>query len=339
LEIRLKDYRHVPMSQMMMPLATSMESLNSSSSRRTSLLNPVTTVEFATCKTKPKESSPIVNSEVAETVNPPEDTEPTSPTPSVENEDVVKTEEENGNDSKELVESPIDAELLNGDLDPLGVIEEQIRERSRRNSPVPEEMLESMEKTEEPVETPVQPPVEKSKPSSNSLTVPGMRSNKCNSDNGIEGIESDPIIVPYLCPLVLRKELENVLEHEGDSCLVQSRFVDEHPIIYWNLVYFFHRAYLTSHLRGLCLHAKSVIPTHKKVVDPNGEITEEEFKIHDSWETVDHRNVFIKCKWDNPKFHEQFGQPLYLQYLGLKEEEKKDSESDNKSHDVNGASK
>jgi hypothetical protein len=52
----------------------------------------------------------------------------------------------------------------------------------------------------------------------------------------VEGIESETIIVPYLSPLVLRKELENVLEHEGDSSLIQPQFVDEHPIIYWNMV-------------------------------------------------------------------------------------------------------
>ena len=46
----------------------------------------------------------------------------------------------------------------------------------------------------------------------------------------------EPIIVPYLNPLVLRKELESILNTEGDICLTRSSFVDEHPIIYWNLV-------------------------------------------------------------------------------------------------------
>ena len=35
-----------------------------------------------------------------------------------------------------------------------------------------------------------------------------------------EPIISPPITVPYLSPLVLRKELENMLEREGDACLV-----------------------------------------------------------------------------------------------------------------------
>ena len=48
--------------------------------------------------------------------------------------------------------------------------------------------------------------------------------------------EFGPITVPYLSPLVLRKELENILEQEGDVCLTQSTFVDQHPILYWNMV-------------------------------------------------------------------------------------------------------
>ena len=39
--------------------------------------------------------------------------------------------------------------------------------------------------------------------------------------NGLrEPIISIPITVPYLSPLVLRKELENMLEREGDTCLI-----------------------------------------------------------------------------------------------------------------------
>ena len=45
-----------------------------------------------------------------------------------------------------------------------------------------------------------------------------------------------PVKIPYLSPLVLRKELEHVLESEGDTALSHSSFVDDHAIIYWNLV-------------------------------------------------------------------------------------------------------
>lgn len=46
----------------------------------------------------------------------------------------------------------------------------------------------------------------------------------------------DPITVPYLSPLVLRKELDNILANEGDLSLGSDEFLDQHPIIFWNLV-------------------------------------------------------------------------------------------------------
>ena len=46
----------------------------------------------------------------------------------------------------------------------------------------------------------------------------------------------EPISVPYLSPLVLRKNLETIIESEGNNSLAVDAFVDEHPIIYWNLV-------------------------------------------------------------------------------------------------------
>lgn len=45
--------------------------------------------------------------------------------------------------------------------------------------------------------------------------------------------------MPYLSPLVLRKELEIVLDREGDVALTSADFVDEHAIVYWNLVSYF----------------------------------------------------------------------------------------------------
>lgn len=45
-----------------------------------------------------------------------------------------------------------------------------------------------------------------------------------------------PITVPYLSPLVLRRELENILEQEGDVCMTLASFVDQHSILYWNMV-------------------------------------------------------------------------------------------------------
>lgn len=63
----------------------------------------------------------------------------------------------------------------------------------------------------------------------------------------------DPFSVPYLNPLVLRKELENILSQEGDLSLAEAKFIEEHPIIYWNLVWAFERINVQTHLPNLCL--------------------------------------------------------------------------------------
>lgn len=83
-------------------------------------------------------------------------------------------------------------------------------------------------------------------------TVPLLTVSILQPDN----VVSEPFSVPYLNPLVLRKELENILQREGDLCLAEPNFVSEHPIIYWNLVWTFERINVQSHLPGLCLKNK-----------------------------------------------------------------------------------
>ncbi|XP_069704600.1 DENN domain-containing protein Crag [Periplaneta americana] len=134
---------------------------------------------------------------------------------------------------------------------------------------------------------------------------PSMKSHQLNaSDQGIKllpaeqaPVELEPITVPYLNPLVLRKEFENILHNEGDACLTQPCFVDEHPIIYWNMVWVFHRINIVSHLPGLCLQAAFV---NRNQVP------------HPTWSNCDHNNVAIHCMWDNRRLHEEVGQPMYV---------------------------
>ncbi|XP_062278084.1 LOW QUALITY PROTEIN: DENN domain-containing protein 4B-like [Scomber scombrus] len=59
------------------------------------------------------------------------------------------------------------------------------------------------------------------------------------------------VAVAYLSPLVLRKELESLLENEGDAVLAQPQFLDSHSIIFWNLVWYFQRLGLPSNLLQL----------------------------------------------------------------------------------------
>lgn len=71
----------------------------------------------------------------------------------------------------------------------------------------------------------------------------------------------EPFSVPYLNPLVLRKELENILTREGDLSLAEAKFVEEHPIIYWNLVWVFERINVQTHLPNLCLKKRATSKT------------------------------------------------------------------------------
>ncbi|XP_045437392.1 C-myc promoter-binding protein isoform X8 [Pipistrellus kuhlii] len=107
----------------------------------------------------------------------------------------------------------------------------------------------------------------------------------------------DPITVPYLSPLVVWKELESLLENEGDHAITVADFVDHHPIVFWNLVWYFRRLNLPSNLPGLILSSEhcnkySKIPRHCM--------------------SEDSKYVLIQMLWDNMKLHQDPGQPLYI---------------------------
>jgi len=101
--------------------------------------------------------------------------------------------------------------------------------------------------------------------------------------------------VPYLNPLVLRKEFESILASEGDTCLNQPKFVDDHPIIYWNMIWTFTRIGVESHMTGLVLGSACV-----------------EANPHSSWSLANSSNILISTVWHNPRLHEEVGQPMYL---------------------------
>jgi len=78
--------------------------------------------------------------------------------------------------------------------------------------------------------------------------------------------ESNKIIeltFPYLSPFVLRKGIEDLLDNEGNSVLRSPSFVDLHPIIYWNLVWYFRRLKLFSNLFNLLLRSELLINKSK----------------------------------------------------------------------------
>ena len=58
--------------------------------------------------------------------------------------------------------------------------------------------------------------------------------------------EREIITVPYLNPLVLRKELENMFENDGITTLQFPEVVQEKSIIFWNLVSGWNMKYAAS---------------------------------------------------------------------------------------------
>ncbi|XP_050331360.1 DENN domain-containing protein Crag isoform X2 [Bactrocera neohumeralis] len=125
----------------------------------------------------------------------------------------------------------------------------------------------------------------------NKLTVPFL-SVQIVVDDSLKALkQSDSLTIPYLNPLVLRKELENILTQEGDIALVKPSFVEEHPIIYWNLLWIMERIESKTHLPELCLPVAS-----DEECDPLSKV----------------KTVSIQCLWDNLRLHSEAGPPMYI---------------------------
>ncbi|XP_037531719.1 DENN domain-containing protein 4C [Nematolebias whitei] len=110
-------------------------------------------------------------------------------------------------------------------------------------------------------------------------------------------VNPKPVSVPYLSPLVLRKELETLLENEGDQVIYTHKFLSQHPIIFWNLVWYFRRLDLPTHLPGLILNSEHC---NNGVQLPLTSLSQ------------DSKHVYIQLLWDNINLHQEPGEPLYL---------------------------
>uniref|UniRef100_A0A8D0BHK5 DENN domain containing 4C n=1 Tax=Salvator merianae TaxID=96440 RepID=A0A8D0BHK5_SALMN len=113
-----------------------------------------------------------------------------------------------------------------------------------------------------------------------------------------------PVSVPYLSPLVLRKELESLLENEGEQVIHTSTFINQHPIIFWNLVWYFRRLDLPSNLPGLILTSEHC---NEGVQLPLSNLSQ------------DSKQVYIQLLWDNINLHQEHGEPLYISWRNLSE--------------------
>uniref|UniRef100_A0A8C5RU77 DENN domain-containing protein 4C n=1 Tax=Laticauda laticaudata TaxID=8630 RepID=A0A8C5RU77_LATLA len=119
-----------------------------------------------------------------------------------------------------------------------------------------------------------------------------------------------PVSVPYLSPLVLRKELESLLENEGEQVIHTSTFINQHPIIFWNLVWYFRRLDLPSNLPGLIL---------------TSEHCNDGTQLPLTNLSQDSKLVYIQLLWDNINLHQESGDPLYVSWRNHNSAEKKPS--------------
>ncbi|XP_047452080.1 C-myc promoter-binding protein isoform X2 [Mugil cephalus] len=108
---------------------------------------------------------------------------------------------------------------------------------------------------------------------------------------------TSPVTVPYLSPLVLWKELESLLVNEGDQALSSPSVVDHHPIVFWNLVWYFKRLELPSNLPALILASQ-----HCSHGDETPQVVSSE----------DSKQVLVRIMWDNLKLHQDKVQPCYV---------------------------
>ncbi|KAJ8262087.1 hypothetical protein GJAV_G00162030 [Gymnothorax javanicus] len=111
-----------------------------------------------------------------------------------------------------------------------------------------------------------------------------------------------PVSVPYLSPLVLRKELESLLENEGDQVICTHKFLNQHPILFWNLVWYFQRLDLPSNLPGLILSSEHC---NNGVQLPHTSLSQ------------DSKQVYVQLLWDNINLHQEPGEPLYALWRSL----------------------
>uniref|UniRef100_A0A674MMB9 DENN/MADD domain containing 4A n=1 Tax=Takifugu rubripes TaxID=31033 RepID=A0A674MMB9_TAKRU len=105
-----------------------------------------------------------------------------------------------------------------------------------------------------------------------------------------------PVTVPYLSPLVLWKELESLLVNEGDQAISSPSVVDQHPIVFWNLVWYFKRLDLPSNLPALIL--ASLQCSHGNQAP--------------SVSSEDSKQVLVRIMWDNLKLHRDKVHPCYV---------------------------
>lgn len=117
-----------------------------------------------------------------------------------------------------------------------------------------------------------------------------------------------PITVHYLNPLVLRKELENIIEsHDlNNNALYKIDFKEKHPELFWNLIWFFRRIHVSSHLFQILLHSLTQSSDEQTKIDlqKNKCILGNELRHENT-------SIKIRCMWDSAIDYHDIAEPMY----------------------------
>lgn len=176
------------------------------------------------------------------------------------------------------------------------------------------------------------------------LTLEEQNSAKTNSKPEFE----EEFNVHYLSPLVVRKELENIIinksEHEKDFTtttqfsIINTSFINDHSVVFWNLLWYFQRIGVDSGHLTNCLIDNRIKKYQNQ--NPQQVIIDQFLKLDDliqfnlnsisnkNNKIHQHPNLTINCMWDNLRLHEKFQShqvPLYLSYLNLQFKHKQSS--------------
>lgn len=108
----------------------------------------------------------------------------------------------------------------------------------------------------------------------------------CNGHMGSASRRVENGAWAYLSPLVLRKELESLVENEGSEVLALPELPAAHPIIFWNLLWYFQRLRLPSILPGLVLASCNGPPPSQLSQGPS------------PWLIPDPASVHVRLLWD-----------------------------------------
>jgi hypothetical protein len=134
-------------------------------------------------------------------------------------------------------------------------------------------------------------------------------------------LNSSEFTVPYLSPFVVRKEIENIIvfNNNDNHDFINSKFLEEHSVIYWNLIWYFKRIGVDSgYLMDILLNDRINILKNQL------EIQIRELKFLTNFQNKiskpyhKHNHVRLNCMWDNLKLQnsiKNYEIPIYLSYL------------------------